>query len=69
MCYDRIYESLRLNGVDVQNKCTSNVWMEKSALPSGVKKETKMEMALEGFEPMISDSYAKQEVPQVLKML
>ena len=42
---------------------------KKSALPSGVKKETKMEMALEGFEPMISDSYAKQEVPQVLKML
>ena len=21
LCYDRIYESLRLNGVDVQNKC------------------------------------------------
>ena len=42
---------------------------KKSALPSGVKKETKMEMALEGFEPMISDSYAKQEVAQVLKML
>lgn len=43
--------------------------MEKSTLHSGVKNETKMEMASAGFEPMISDSYAKQEVPQVLKML
>ena len=30
---------------------------KKSTLHSGVKKETKMEMASAGFEPMISDSY------------
>ena len=29
---------------------------KKITLHSGVKNETKMEMTLEGFEPMISDS-------------
>ena len=32
---------------------------KKSTLHSGVEKETKMEMASAGFEPMISDSYAR----------